>query len=160
VILALTPYGLGWTEPTSLYHHAAWFWTAAELVTLVLIMLIYGSGRRWYWHHRYLYYRLLSEQFRSLRFLMCLGRSLPEATLRGHWLRTDVQQSWVGHHFHVVAADAGMVTARLDPDHLTACRALIHQALLVGHEAHASDAGTGVKGQIGFHRDIANELEA
>lgn len=155
VALALAPYGLGLTADPERNHEALLLWTSAELFALVAIMLIFSGSRRGRWHLRYLQYRLLAEQFRTLKFLACLGRTLPGPALRRHWLGPEARRSWVGRYFLAVEADAGLPPARLGPGHLAAFRAYLRGGVLGGHP----DASGRPGGQIGFHREVAEGLE-
>jgi hypothetical protein len=101
------------------------------------------------WHERYLDYRLLAEFLRQLRFLLPLGMITPFTRVPEHKAYVQLEDSWVYWLFKAIIRDTGMMPGRFTAEHLSGCRDLLCDGLVLGTAGVSGKPR--VDGQAGFH---------
>jgi len=114
-------------------------WVICELALIILIILITYFGNRRKWHERWIDYRLLSEQLRSLRFLLPIGHTTPAFRVPAHDTYGDPRSSWVNWHFRAIVREAGIVSVKMDENYLKSYRGFLSDSELAA--------------QIKYHKD-------
>jgi hypothetical protein len=117
-----------------------------ELASIAAILTITLGGWRRRWHARWIAYRQLAEQLRTLRFLvvLCTRPMMPD--MPKHLAGSDKQTAWVGWLYAVILREIGLPTAKINPAYLAAVRDWIAQR--------------EVKEQADYHRDSSDRLHS
>jgi hypothetical protein len=114
------------------------FWFILEFLLILAIIAITYRGRKRFWHHRWMDYRLLAESLRQMQFLVPLGHVSSSIKVPAHLEPSDPRGSWFNWHFRALVREAGMPSAVLDAEYLKKYRRILEKA---------------IHGQVKYHRD-------
>src|SRR5580698_9583610 len=118
-----------------------------ELALLGAIPIIYRIGRWRRWHEKWIDYRLLAEYMRQLFFLIPLGPGeLSSPHLPKYLSAGDPKGTWMYWHYLALRREIGIVGGDFTPAYLDSVRSFL-------------DSGTGIRGQIDYHKNNADRLE-
>jgi hypothetical protein len=114
------------------------FWFILEFFIILTIIAVTYRGRKQFWHHRWMDYRLLAESLRQMQFLAPLGRVSSAIKIPAHLEPSDPRQSWFNWHFRALVREVGMLSAVLDAEYLKNYREVLEEA---------------IRGQVKYHQD-------
>jgi hypothetical protein len=126
------------------WPNVEWQATWLELACIAAILTITIRGSLRHWHARWIAYRQLAEQLRTLRFLvlLCTRPMMPD--MPKHLAGGDKQTAWVGWLYPVILREIGLPSAKISPAYLAAARNWI---------THRE-----VKEQADYHRESSERL--
>jgi hypothetical protein len=116
VFIALVPMAIGLDDDVEV------FFVWGELVTLLLIVVMFMWGGKRHWHERWMEYRLLAELVRQLRFLIPLGGGRPFPHVPIHLAGYgNPTQTWMSWHMRAIARATGIPQVRVTPAYVNDC---------------------------------------
>lgn len=110
---------------------------ALELATIVTILGLTSVGRRRCWHERWLDDRHLAENLRITRLLAPFGRVTVTFQVPAHLERGDPRKTWFHWYFRTLVREAGMVAAKMTPEHRRNLREIFSDAIALQVQYHA-----------------------
>jgi len=115
--LALFPVLAGWFTHENIAGES--ITVAAELLTLLFILLLVFQSRSGRWHSRWLDYRLAAEWIRQLRQLAPLGMVIRVREKRGHQKSYEHPSStWMAWYVKALERNLGLPDAKVDKQYL------------------------------------------
>jgi hypothetical protein len=131
VVVAMLPQALDVSKS------AARFFTGAEFLILLSIVVLISSSRSRNWHERWLHYRLLAEFIRQIRILIPLGGGRPFPHVPPHLGGYgEPSQTWMFWQMRAIARATGLPNA------------VVTREYIAGYLKSLTDV---VKSQIQFH---------
>jgi hypothetical protein len=115
-----------------------------EFGILGFILIMYWLANRGRYHRRWIDYRSLAEQLRTLIFLWPLGRPVRTLQFHGESVTEAPHVTWIDWYHRAVIRELGLFPGRMSREHFAAC-----QRLLADHVLAA---------QAKYHRHLAHRM--
>ena len=122
--------------------YLAEIWIAIELTLIVIVLAITAVGNYFGWHRRWLNYRMLAEELRSVRFLCMLGDSLPSPHVAAHLAFAHSGDNWPTWHAQKVVRELGLAPVKLDSVYLAAVTRWLIEVEVTGQLSYHTDTAT------------------
>jgi hypothetical protein len=127
-VVAVLAAGLGTLDLPTKWGWAAHLPEVVEIACLVEMYRRVVAGRKCRFHERWMDYRSLAERLRHLTFLWPLGRTTPSVRIPDSDAVGDTGGGWVGWLLRSIVRELGLVTGRLDSEHVEMMRRFMLEA--------------------------------